>query len=368
MGERPMARANHSGSIVGSKLYIFGGCWEDRRLNDLWCLDLTSLNWTCILVNKSIICSNQTLDIPEYPISREGHTMCNFKDRYLLIFGGLHEITNEIADLIEFDTETKVWKFHEREIKDKKQSSLYDIFNSVGKFVNNTQENSRQSMKSSIGKRSNSQTARIAGKSRTPNKLGKPQINLASCDKNSKNFTFANSSGNPSKLHEKSVRKATGEFQSAKSLNSYITKCFDKSGSPNKKTVKIEDTTTTKKENKFVISTPKASEKSININESIMLDKSKTNESIILNTKKGNDSQLKKEVNFAADTNLNPSTRSVIQNLINGSIISGSQRSIYGSMAECMKKKAVAFKKKKQEDKTQLLKQFDVRDKHLKEK
>ena len=159
MGERPMARANHAGSIVGGKLYIFGGCWEDRRLNDLWCLDLTTLNWTCILVNKSIICSNQTLDIPEYPISREGHTMCNFKDRYLLIFGGLHEITNEIADLIEFDTETKAWKFHEREIKDKKQSSLYDIFNSVGKFVNNTQENSRQSMKSS---------ARITAKNRTP--------------------------------------------------------------------------------------------------------------------------------------------------------------------------------------------------------
>ena len=68
----------------------------------------------------------------------------------------------------------------------------------------------------------------------------------------------------------------------------------------------------------------------------------------MLNNKKSNESQLKKEVNFAADANGNPSTRSIIQNLANQtSLISGSQRSIYGSMAECMKKKAIAFKKKK---------------------
>ena len=112
--------------------------------------------------------------------------MCSIQNKKLLIFGGLHEITNEIADLVEFDTETKLWKFHEKENKDAKKSSLYDIFNSVGKFVNHSTEPSKHSIKSSRDKRSNSHDKRSPAKP----KFGKVQINLQNCDKNSKNFTF----------------------------------------------------------------------------------------------------------------------------------------------------------------------------------
>ena len=35
-GERPHSRANHSSTIIGRKLAIFGGCYHGQKFNDLW--------------------------------------------------------------------------------------------------------------------------------------------------------------------------------------------------------------------------------------------------------------------------------------------------------------------------------------------
>ena len=45
-GQRPPPRANHSSSIIGHNLYIFGGWDGSKRLNDLFVLNLASFTWS----------------------------------------------------------------------------------------------------------------------------------------------------------------------------------------------------------------------------------------------------------------------------------------------------------------------------------
>lgn len=36
------------------KLYVFGGCGVGGRLNDLWCLDTSTLTWDCLSLGGSM--------------------------------------------------------------------------------------------------------------------------------------------------------------------------------------------------------------------------------------------------------------------------------------------------------------------------
>ena len=47
-GSVPCPRAAHAMSVVGHRAFLFGGRSEPRRLNDLYHLDLRSLQWTAI--------------------------------------------------------------------------------------------------------------------------------------------------------------------------------------------------------------------------------------------------------------------------------------------------------------------------------
>ncbi|KAI3430306.1 hypothetical protein D9Q98_004902 [Chlorella vulgaris] len=73
----PRPRGGHSGVLLGSKLYIFGG--EDvlrRPLAELVCLDLDTMQWSV----------PETAGTPPGP--RSAHAAALYRGRYMVVFGG----------------------------------------------------------------------------------------------------------------------------------------------------------------------------------------------------------------------------------------------------------------------------------------
>ena len=58
-------------------------------MNDLWRLDLNLLTWEQLVTENA-------------PIMRSGHSVVRYMD-YMLLFGGIFEITKELNDLHLFD-------------------------------------------------------------------------------------------------------------------------------------------------------------------------------------------------------------------------------------------------------------------------
>ena len=79
-------------------MYVFGGKdIENNKLGDLWMYDFKQESWT-----------NLKFPIEEGPISRSGHTSGFFKN-FLIIFGGIHELTQEMSDMYLYDAERNHW-------------------------------------------------------------------------------------------------------------------------------------------------------------------------------------------------------------------------------------------------------------------
>ena len=75
------------------KCYIYGGQDDDNnKLNDIWCLDLASGEWTELELGPS---SYQ-------PIGRSGHS-ANIHNDYMYIMGGIYELAKEINEMMRFD-------------------------------------------------------------------------------------------------------------------------------------------------------------------------------------------------------------------------------------------------------------------------
>ena len=95
--DAPLERSNHWASVYGDSLYIFGGKDTERnKLNDLWQLNLSTKTWKKI---------EQKGDIP---IERSGATLITYKD-YLVMFGGIYELTKELGDWYAFDIKSNSW-------------------------------------------------------------------------------------------------------------------------------------------------------------------------------------------------------------------------------------------------------------------
>ena len=89
-GTRPPPRANHSSSIIGDNLYIFGGWDGSKRLNDLFVFNLKEFIWSQIAV------------VGESPAPRAGMELCNVTDK-LFLFGGSGPHAFCFNDLYTFD-------------------------------------------------------------------------------------------------------------------------------------------------------------------------------------------------------------------------------------------------------------------------
>ncbi|KAF9403169.1 hypothetical protein BGX21_006535 [Mortierella sp. AD011] len=80
---------------VDQKLYLFGG--GGHVTNDLHVLDLTTLNWDCVLAKEGVP-----------PTKRYGHTAVLWKQN-IIIFGGSNEFYEYRDDVIVFSLLTKTW-------------------------------------------------------------------------------------------------------------------------------------------------------------------------------------------------------------------------------------------------------------------
>lgn len=96
-GNTPPQRGGHSGTLVGSKVYLFGGEDTARRpQGDLFVLDLADMEWQ----------SPEATGTP--PPARSAHAAAAYQQRYLLVFGG-GSVANCFGDLYVLDTDTMHW-------------------------------------------------------------------------------------------------------------------------------------------------------------------------------------------------------------------------------------------------------------------
>lgn len=93
----PCPRSGHSASIHNGNMYIFGGKNDDaEKLNDLWVYNLAEKRWVEIEAEGEI------------PFERSGHSSDVCKD-YLVIFGGIWDVTKELNDLHLYSFNRNTW-------------------------------------------------------------------------------------------------------------------------------------------------------------------------------------------------------------------------------------------------------------------
>jgi N-acetylneuraminic acid mutarotase len=79
-------------------MYVFGGKDDDNnKLNDLWKLDLPTNAWTEIKPVDGF-----------KPLERSGHS-CDIYEGYMVVFGGIYEITKELNDFYLYDLTKNRW-------------------------------------------------------------------------------------------------------------------------------------------------------------------------------------------------------------------------------------------------------------------
>ena len=72
-------------------MYIFGGKDDDNnKLNDVWKFNFGTREWSEITTVHE-------------PRPRAGHSASMYKDKYMIIYGGIEEITKELNDMHIFD-------------------------------------------------------------------------------------------------------------------------------------------------------------------------------------------------------------------------------------------------------------------------
>ena len=73
----PPAMSSHTAVVLDNRMYVYGGRNEGTVFSELWCLDLTDLEWTRV----------EAVNPEEGPGKRAGHT-CSVVDHSLVITGG----------------------------------------------------------------------------------------------------------------------------------------------------------------------------------------------------------------------------------------------------------------------------------------
>lgn len=108
-GNAPLGRLNHSASLIGTKMFVFGGWNKDSFFNDLFVLDLAAMAWT------------QPDTSGPSPTPRMGHVATVIGNNILIQGGFFYDKSQNndkmgtrlkesyLNDLRVLDTETFVW-------------------------------------------------------------------------------------------------------------------------------------------------------------------------------------------------------------------------------------------------------------------
>jgi N-acetylneuraminic acid mutarotase len=95
---RPCPRSGHSASYADGVMYVFGGkdC-DSNKLNDIWSFNLKGGFWSKLSPVGNV-----------NPCVRSGHSSCMYEG-YLVIFGGILEVTKELNDLYAYSIQQNRW-------------------------------------------------------------------------------------------------------------------------------------------------------------------------------------------------------------------------------------------------------------------
>jgi N-acetylneuraminic acid mutarotase len=97
-GHRPCPRAAHAGTTYKTKGYLFGGRFQDTRMNDLHYLDLETGTWSgCI----------ETIGVQ--PEGRSWHSLSTASDSFLFLYGGVNTNNIILGDAWIFNVPTSEW-------------------------------------------------------------------------------------------------------------------------------------------------------------------------------------------------------------------------------------------------------------------
>eukprot|EP01120_Amphizonella_sp_Union-15-10_P008423 TRINITY_DN3027_c0_g1_i1.p1 TRINITY_DN3027_c0_g1~~TRINITY_DN3027_c0_g1_i1.p1 ORF type:complete len:314 (-),score=47.79 TRINITY_DN3027_c0_g1_i1:37-978(-) len=94
-GNPPHPRHSTALTVIGQKVYLFGGTRKNEAFNDLHVLDLGTFTWSEVAIKS------------EKPPPRWGHAMSTYKDT-ILVFGG-ETVGGKTHDTWCFDTTKSVW-------------------------------------------------------------------------------------------------------------------------------------------------------------------------------------------------------------------------------------------------------------------
>jgi len=126
----PVSRTNHASAAVGKKMYIFGGNNNNEAgmyqvLDDFWELDTITMKW------------QRPVTTGEQPTARSGHTLTSIGKKVYLFGGGVWNETegwvHKFNDLYVLDTETMHWT--RPACTGKVESSTFPISFSVGRYL-----------------------------------------------------------------------------------------------------------------------------------------------------------------------------------------------------------------------------------------
>lgn len=100
-GTAPSPRAAHSATQVGSMAYVFGGRHMETRLNDLHCLDMTTLHWSLVIADTG------TALVRGVPVGRSWQSMTALEtgkdEGGLLLYGGFDNNLAALGDCWRMD-------------------------------------------------------------------------------------------------------------------------------------------------------------------------------------------------------------------------------------------------------------------------
>ena len=105
-----------------TSFYLFGGSGDNNiKYNDLW--QFNNNAWTKICKGVPFSSDVVQTGCPDnLPLHKSGVQITLIKNRHILVFGGIHEVTYEMNDLASFDLTTKKWTTIDEENKNNSES------------------------------------------------------------------------------------------------------------------------------------------------------------------------------------------------------------------------------------------------------
>lgn len=93
----PSPRAAHACAVINEQCYIFGGRFQNKRLNDLYCFHNENFQWKTIT------------PIGKLPIGRSWHSFDNLSENQLFLYGGFDTNANILMDAWIFNIDKNCW-------------------------------------------------------------------------------------------------------------------------------------------------------------------------------------------------------------------------------------------------------------------